>query len=936
MGVRRLTINPDRIRLAAAALAGVIGLVVLFGWASGQLKLTRVLPALTAMNPMTAVALVLLALGVGGPMVTWRVRALAAGPVAIGTAKLAQLALGLKVGVDQLLFADKLALLRDVAPNRMAPNTAASLALLGLALIIGSWRAARFKLIAQTIAFAVAGLALFALIGHLLSNATFYKIGHFNGMALNTAVALLALASGIICIHSQVGLMQIVRDRGPAGAIARTTLPLALMVPVLVGYVRLLGEQAGLYGTYQGVAIMVFANILVTFALLLASLVVLHRNDRMRRERESGIARSEEHYCLAERLGHLGHWRMELPQGPITWSEEMYHIFGLKEDVIPSLTAVANLFSGEEVMLCRAELKAVMANGQAIESTHHFTRANGDERHINTHLSCERDADGAIAALFGVCVDITDLELARRTAEDATHAKAAFLANMAHEIRTPMNGVMGFAELLLCGPLAPEQQRQASLILDSGRALLKLLNDILDVSKIDAGQLEIAHEPFVLRHGVAQCIDLMRPMATQKGLEMQFQIGSDVPTRIMGDGLRVRQILLNLLGNAVKFTKQGTVLVELHTQPARNGAAQIVLRVSDTGVGIPQERIDAVFDEFVQADASISRRFGGSGLGLSISRRLANLMGGSIALANRGTGGTVATLVFPLEQADDQVPRRNVPVELPGATFSRKPGRSASVLLVEDIDINRELVSAILTQLGHKVQFAENGAEALAKAARLQAEPATWDLILMDVHMPVMDGLTATRAIRRLGGRAATIPIVALSAGAFANEVQECLDSGMNDHLAKPIAIDELAAAVSRWTDRRATEAPPDALPGVEAAIAVPAADATNVQAQPVNTTLQQRFEQRRRDSAAALAQVCVQLPHADAAGLQQLLTEAVEIAHLVAGSAGMFGEPALGELALEVEGGLCALREAGNDQAPQGANEAISTLVSALCAVAA
>ena len=536
MRVRRLTINPGGIRLAAAACAALIGLVVLFGWASGQLTLTRVLPGLTAMNPLTAVALVLLALGVGGPMVTWRVRALAAGPVLIGLVKLAQLGFGWKVGVDQLLFEDKLAMLRDVAPNRMAPNTAGALALLGLALILGTLRPARFKFAAQTIAFSIAGLAFFALIGHLLGNATFYKIGQFNGMALNTAAALLALSVGVMCTHVDVGLMQIVRDRGPAGTIARTTLPLALMVPVIVGFLRLLGEQAGLYGTYQGVAIMVFANILVTFALLSASLVVLSRNDRRRHERETGIARSEEHYRLAERLAHSGHWRMALPKGPITWSEEMYYIFGLTEDVIPSLTAVATLFPPDEIELCRAELKAVMATGQAIESTHQFTRPDGNQRHITTHLSCERDEDGAITALFGVCVDITDLELARRTAEDATQAKAAFLANMAHEIRTPMNGVMGFAELLLCGPLAPEQQRQAALILDSGRSLLKLLNDILDVSKIDAGQLEIANEPFVLRHGVAQCVDLMRPMASQKGLEILFEIAPDVPTRVGATG----------------------------------------------------------------------------------------------------------------------------------------------------------------------------------------------------------------------------------------------------------------------------------------------------------------------------------------------------------------------------------------------------------------
>jgi signal transduction histidine kinase/DNA-binding response OmpR family regulator len=909
--VRNLPSNSGRISLAAAALAAAIGLVVLMGWWSGDLKLTRVLPGLTAMNPMTAVALLALAIAVAlsGRVAPWWVRAIALPPIAIGGAKLVQLGFGVNLRVDQLLFDDKLALLRDVAPNRMAPNTAIALIMLGLSLMAGTWRAEKFKVFAQTIAFAVAGLTSFAMIGHLLRNEAFYRVGNFNEMALNTAVALFAISTSIIFIHREMGVMRIIGDSGPAGFLARTTLPLALMVPVLVGYLRLLGEKRGLYDTYQGVAIMITANILFTFAVLMASLTVLYRSDRERRMREIAVTRSEERYRLVESVGRIGHWRIELPSGAASWSSALYSMCGIPHDTPPNPETLRSLYSLEDADESRREWQRLLETGEAIESKRHIMRPDGEQRHITSYSSCERDENGAIAALFGVFVDVTELELARQAAEDAAHAKAAFLANMSHEIRTPMNGVMGFAELLLSAPLKPEQKRQASLILESGRALLKLLNDILDVSKIDAGQMEVACEPFTIRHGVGQCIDLMRPMASQKGLAIHSDIEPDLPYQIMGDGLRVRQILLNLLGNAIKFTKEGFVNVEIGANHEAETGPQVIYRVSDTGVGIPPERINAVFDEFVQADASISRRFGGSGLGLSISRRLANLMGGSITLANREGGGTVATLILPLQPAEDRTSPDISNLGMPGEAFTMMPQRTVSILLVEDIDINRELVSAILTRLGHKVQFAENGAEALAKAARLEAEPGAWDLVLMDVHMPIMDGLTATKAIRQLGGRAATIPIIALSAGAFASEVQECLDSGMNDHLAKPIAIEELAAAVSRWTGQRVCDPSESDAP---------------------HSALMNRFEERRRNSAEALAQLTVKLGSANAADLHKILAEAVEIAHVLAGSAGMFGQAALGQAARDVENELRSLQEEG-DGAQDETHKVIGKLISAL-----
>jgi len=901
------------VRIVAACFAGAVGGVVLLGWASGHVELTRVVAGLSAMNPMTATSLIALSAGL---LLRSRVHpgvvcALAGVAVVVGAAKLAQLAVGAPSGIDQLLFDSQLGRLADVPPNRMAPNTACALALVGIALMLGGARHRRLKIASQVIALVVSGITLFAIIGYVLGLAALYEVGPFNAMALHAAASLLALSVGVITINPRTGLMGILSDQGPAGTLARTTLPIALMVPVLVGLLRLSGQSAGFYGTSDGVALQVFANVLVTFALLTVSLVVLVRSDRHRRTRELAVARSEQQYRIAEHVGRVGHWRMDLPSREILWSEEFREICGLPQAMAPDPKAALKLYSPEDAAAARAEMRHAIATGSGWEASRQILRPDGELRYIKTHGACEIGEDGRVTALFGVYLDVTDLELARRAAEAASATKAAFLANMSHEIRTPMNGVMGFAELLLATPLDPEQKRHASLILESSGALLKLLNDILDVSKIDAGQMEVASEPFSLRHGIRQCVNLMLAMATQKGLELSVNVADDVPERIVGDGLRLRQILLNLIGNSVKFTGQGSVTLDVRRGAVENGRPTMVISVADTGVGIDADRMAAVFEEFVQADASISRRFGGTGLGLSISRRLAELMGGRIALAGRDGGGTVATLVLPLIEAPTQA---IAPASRPDEPASPPSQRPASILLVEDIDINRELVTAILTRAGHSVETAEDGAVALGMAARLIDEPDRWDLILMDVQMPVMDGLTAARRIRALGGRAATVPIVALTAGAFAGDIQACRDAGMNDHVAKPIVSAELARAIERWARPADRRAPPS-----------PEADL-------VTADFLTRFAERRRTSAGRLEVLRTALAGADAASLQTLLEEAVQLAHGIAGTAGMFGEDALGDLASEVEEALEAAR--AQDDAGAAA-EPIERLRSALAAAA-
>ncbi len=479
-----------------------------------------------------------------------------------------------------------------------------------------------------------------------------------------------------------------------------------------------------------------------------------------------------------------------------------------------------------------------------------------------------------------------ELKAAKAGAEAASMAKAGFLANMSHEIRTPMNGVIGFAELLLAGDLTEEQRRDAGLIADSGRAMMKLLNDILDLSKIDAGQLDVVSEPFDLPHALRACGKLLGPSAVQKRLCFTVTIEDEVPAIVLGDALRVRQIVLNLLGNAIKFTDHGSVALAVRRTEG-DGGAWLAITVDDTGIGIAPERQQSIFEEFVQADHSITRRYGGSGLGLAISNRLARLMGGRIELASRPGQGTEVTLLLPCVTAE----RSAVGAGTMPAGPAGRPGRSARVLLAEDHAVNQLLVRAMLAHGGHQVTVVADGQQALEEVRRSEEAGTPFDLVFMDMQMPVMDGLAATREIRRMERPGEQrLPIVALTANAFAGDLEACRAAGMDDHVAKPVAMEALLGAVDRWSQRAGDGADP-----------VPAAPAGRGRFQP-GLAIRARYAEHR---ANALAEVDALIRRGTFADSE--VADVAELLHKLAGSAGMFGEEALGDRASELEQGLLA-----------------------------
>jgi PAS domain S-box-containing protein len=439
-----------------------------------------------------------------------------------------------------------------------------------------------------------------------------------------------------------------------------------------------------------------------------------------------------------------------------------------------------------------------------------------DGREIALELSCGEGRAGHQRFFTGILRDVSDrhaveqaLIQAREQAVEGSRLKSEFLASMSHEIRTPMNGVTGMLELLLEESLTDQQRKRVTVALGSAQALLTIINDILDLSKIEAGKLDLVPAWTDMRALVDDVVGLLRPLAADKGLQVEGSCAADVPVRVLADGGRLRQVLMNLTGNAVKFTDEGGVSIAVSITSAARDRVRLHCSVADTGIGIPAAQIPLMFEQFTQLEGAATRRANGTGLGLSICRKLIDLMGGTIQVTSEPGRGSRFWFEIDVPCAGQE--RMPAPAA-PQAAADMSRARGARVLLVEDNPVNRQFALAVLKSVGAAVTVAVDGSEAVRMAAA-----GEHDLILMDCQMPVMDGYEATRRIRAAG---ITTPVIALTANAMEGDRDRCAAAGMDDYLAKPIRPDTLRAAVAANVRRLADG-------GLEAEVGVDEAEIT-------------------------------------------------------------------------------------------------------------
>ncbi|QDV45690.1 Aerobic respiration control sensor protein ArcB [Stieleria neptunia] len=452
------------------------------------------------------------------------------------------------------------------------------------------------------------------------------------------------------------------------------------------------------------------------------------------------------------------------------------------------------------------ELKLIRTGQNILGREEHAIWPDGSETWVATTKLPLRDEDGQIVGTFGISRDISELkstaeslERAKQAAEAANRAKSEFVANLSHEIRTPMNAIIGMAELLVRAGLDDLRTQQAKTILESGESLLNLLNDILDFSRIESGRVELDPVPGDVAECARGTIRMLSVRADEKSIQLDCEVAPDLPKLILADFVRLRQILVNLIGNALKFTSQGQVTLSVAPVPsdeAPRDDTEVCIRfaVSDSGIGIPADKLNVIFEEFEQADKSTTRRFGGTGLGLAITARLVRLMGGQIDVQSQVGRGSMFSFALTFPVIDSAGSGQSGEDASATSAQAARPRRPLRILLAEDGVTNQMVATMMLSDLGHDVAVALDGRQAVELSAN-----ETFDLILMDVEMPEMDGLEATRLIReRERGTDTHLPIIAMTAHAMATDEQRCLDAGMDAYIAKPIRQDIVFETIER------------------------------------------------------------------------------------------------------------------------------------------
>ena len=560
------------------------------------------------------------------------------------------------------------------------------------------------------------------------------------------------------------------------------------------------------------------------FAVSVANTVALAIESADRRKAEQALRTSEGRLTTTVQSTNIGIWDWDLNSNALYLSPEWKRQLGYENHELGNtFQEWESRIHPEDHDRALGAIAAYLSRREArLEIEHRLRHKDESYRWILARGTLIKRETELSTRMVGINMDVTDrkvaeeaLRQAKENAEAASRAKSQFLANMSHEIRTPMNGVLGLVELLLRCPLSDKERNLTESIRRSGRVLLTLINDILDFSKIEAGKLQLETIPFEVRRTIQEAVDLAMPEAQRKQLELSWHSANDIPPYLLGDPTRLRQIIVNLVGNAVKFTEQGAIEVAVSAESQRGELYRLSVTVQDTGIGISPEVQAHIFDAFSQADGSTTRKYGGTGLGLAIVKQLVALMGGHVELKSTPGKGSTFRFHACFKRWDSSQGSLLPSVEESGIGTEAfvHPARGSEqirILLVEDNPVNREVACGMLETFNLRIDTVENGREAVAAV-----EGAEYSLIFMDCQMPVMDGLTATRLIREREASKAQqpqvhadravphVPIVALTAHAMQGDRELCLAAGMDDYLTKPFTLSQLEQVLARWVTKQ-------------------------------------------------------------------------------------------------------------------------------------
>ncbi|MFV8326351.1 response regulator [Flavobacterium sp. ZS1P14] len=520
--------------------------------------------------------------------------------------------------------------------------------------------------------------------------------------------------------------------------------------------------------------------------------IKLHNSLELRKKTELALTINVNRLYEAQKLAKIGSWEINLNDGGVFFSEEVFNIFEIDKNSIPSIALIKScLINSDDIELFENNLNYVKNSNSEVQFSHSILCEDGTIKYINEFIKCLKDDHNVPFRILGTIQDISEqkriekeLINAKDIAEQSVKVKEQFLTNMSHEIRTPMNGIIGFARILEGTNLDSDQKQSVDAIKRASKNLLVIINDILDFSKIDADKMTFEDVNFSLSKNINSVIELLSPISKEKKIKLLCEIDSEINDFLIGDPTRLSQILINLVGNALKFTEKGYVELIVSQEKESEFDAFIRFTIIDTGIGIPENKIDSIFESFNQASNETTRKFGGTGLGLTITRKLIELQGGTLTVESEVAKGSEFSFLLQYKKGQKGIVE---PVKAKKEQLSSNFLKNVKILLVEDNELNQLLAIKIFEKWEKVIDIANNGKIAIDKI-----EKNEYDIILMDIQMPEMDGNEVTRYIRTNMGSKSNIPIIALTAHATLVEEKRSLESGMNDYLSKPFDFNVL------------------------------------------------------------------------------------------------------------------------------------------------